>query len=378
MDTNDAPKARLAEHLHELDPFSAALHRDAAPLLGHAMPVSSKKRDSDPKTSMRSAGSGRSRSRSPRAFCTRLPHADNTSTRSRLRAAQLLGRRSWVGASSSSIIGTPKVLPREQNGRAYVRGMAVVVGESGLRLYAPSDVAGGAVTERNPDDPHGFTAWKRRKIGGIVGLDPGLTSIPASLCPTIPTTTPNCWLPATAETSPTNSATGASRPSEENSKKPIRTAHRHRKPRTRPQYRLNRANRKRVQCGRRAHRRAKKMEPARSTRHRPLPRHLPPARRQRTCKLGRRNRIHARGSGQHRRHAADRKRGIARAGRARIRAESVGISDELRAVCPLAVYIPQYGSTRSLNVAAAAAIAQHEWVRQHRTPRGSWALVLVR
>ncbi|WP_406715899.1 TrmH family RNA methyltransferase [Trueperella pyogenes] len=50
--------------------------------------------------------------------------------------------------------------------------------------------------------------------------------------------------------------------------------------------------------------------------------------------------------------------------------ESVGISDELRAVCPLAVYIPQYGSTRSLNVAAAAAIAQHEWVRQHRTPRG--------
>ncbi|MET7073727.1 TrmH family RNA methyltransferase [Trueperella pyogenes] len=49
--------------------------------------------------------------------------------------------------------------------------------------------------------------------------------------------------------------------------------------------------------------------------------------------------------------------------------ESVGISDELRAVCPLAVYIPQYGSTRSLNVAAAAAIAQHEWVRQHRTPQ---------
>ncbi|WP_434700655.1 TrmH family RNA methyltransferase [Trueperella pyogenes] len=49
--------------------------------------------------------------------------------------------------------------------------------------------------------------------------------------------------------------------------------------------------------------------------------------------------------------------------------ESVGISNELRAVCPLAVYIPQYGSTRSLNVAAAAAIAQHEWVRQHRTPQ---------
>lgn len=48
--------------------------------------------------------------------------------------------------------------------------------------------------------------------------------------------------------------------------------------------------------------------------------------------------------------------------------ESTGISEELRAVCTQAVYIPQYGSTRSLNVAAAAAIAQHEWVRQHRPP----------
>ena len=52
--------------------------------------------------------------------------------------------------------------------------------------------------------------------------------------------------------------------------------------------------------------------------------------------------------------------------------ESVGISDELRAVCPRAVYIPQFGSTRSLNVAAAAAIAQHEWVRRHR-PLGAGA-----
>ncbi|WP_126417277.1 TrmH family RNA methyltransferase [Trueperella bialowiezensis] len=46
--------------------------------------------------------------------------------------------------------------------------------------------------------------------------------------------------------------------------------------------------------------------------------------------------------------------------------EANGISPELRSVCPLAVYIEQFGSTRSLNVAAAAAIAQHEWVRQHR------------
>lgn len=37
MDINDAPKARLADHLRELDPLTATLHREAAPLLGHAM-----------------------------------------------------------------------------------------------------------------------------------------------------------------------------------------------------------------------------------------------------------------------------------------------------------------------------------------------------
>ncbi len=47
--------------------------------------------------------------------------------------------------------------------------------------------------------------------------------------------------------------------------------------------------------------------------------------------------------------------------------ESTGISPELQAVCGQAVRIEQYGSTRSLNVAAAAAIAMHWWVAQHRT-----------
>ena len=46
--------------------------------------------------------------------------------------------------------------------------------------------------------------------------------------------------------------------------------------------------------------------------------------------------------------------------------ESTGISQELQAVCEDAVRIEQYGSTRSLNVAAAAAIAMHWWVSQHR------------
>lgn len=46
--------------------------------------------------------------------------------------------------------------------------------------------------------------------------------------------------------------------------------------------------------------------------------------------------------------------------------ESVGISPELLAACDGAMRIEQYGSTRSMNVAAAAAIAMHWWVVQHR------------
>lgn len=41
--------------------------------------------------------------------------------------------------------------------------------------------------------------------------------------------------------------------------------------------------------------------------------------------------------------------------------ESAGISTDLLEVCESAVRIEQYGSTRSLNVAAAAAIAMHWW-----------------
>ena len=45
--------------------------------------------------------------------------------------------------------------------------------------------------------------------------------------------------------------------------------------------------------------------------------------------------------------------------------ESTGISPELLAECEQAVYIPQAGSTRSMNVAAAGAIAMHWWVATH-------------
>jgi tRNA G18 (ribose-2'-O)-methylase SpoU len=45
--------------------------------------------------------------------------------------------------------------------------------------------------------------------------------------------------------------------------------------------------------------------------------------------------------------------------------ESVGLSDAIRAVAVDTLAIAQYGSTRSINAAAAAAIAMHTWVRQY-------------
>ena len=45
--------------------------------------------------------------------------------------------------------------------------------------------------------------------------------------------------------------------------------------------------------------------------------------------------------------------------------ESVGLSDAVREVAVATLAIGQYGSTRSINAGAAAAIAMHAWVRQH-------------
>lgn len=45
--------------------------------------------------------------------------------------------------------------------------------------------------------------------------------------------------------------------------------------------------------------------------------------------------------------------------------EGPGVSEELLEAADLVVGITQFGSTRSINVAAAAAIAMHSWVLQH-------------
>jgi tRNA G18 (ribose-2'-O)-methylase SpoU len=45
--------------------------------------------------------------------------------------------------------------------------------------------------------------------------------------------------------------------------------------------------------------------------------------------------------------------------------EGPGLTAEMRAACSVVLHIEQFGSTRSLNAGAAAAIAMHAWVRRH-------------
>ncbi len=50
--------------------------------------------------------------------------------------------------------------------------------------------------------------------------------------------------------------------------------------------------------------------------------------------------------------------------------EGPGLSDAARAASVATVSIAQYGSTRSINAGAAAAIAMHAWIRQHAEAPG--------
>jgi tRNA G18 (ribose-2'-O)-methylase SpoU len=48
--------------------------------------------------------------------------------------------------------------------------------------------------------------------------------------------------------------------------------------------------------------------------------------------------------------------------------EGPGLSEAARRACVATYSIAQYGSTRSINAGAAAAIAMHTWIRQHAGP----------
>jgi tRNA G18 (ribose-2'-O)-methylase SpoU len=51
--------------------------------------------------------------------------------------------------------------------------------------------------------------------------------------------------------------------------------------------------------------------------------------------------------------------------------EGPGLSDEARTLAAAVLHIRQFGSTRSINAAAASAVAMHEWVRRHATTEGT-------
>ena len=53
--------------------------------------------------------------------------------------------------------------------------------------------------------------------------------------------------------------------------------------------------------------------------------------------------------------------------------EGSGLSAEMQRACSVVLHVEQFGSTRSINAGAAAAIAMHAWVRRHvfgQVPRG--------
>ena len=51
--------------------------------------------------------------------------------------------------------------------------------------------------------------------------------------------------------------------------------------------------------------------------------------------------------------------------------EGPGLSAEARSLCTAVMAIRQFGSTRSINAAAASAVAMHEWIRRHAVPAES-------
>ena len=52
--------------------------------------------------------------------------------------------------------------------------------------------------------------------------------------------------------------------------------------------------------------------------------------------------------------------------------EGTGLSEGARGVCDGTFSIAQFGSTRSINASAAAAIAMHAWIRQHADLGAAW------
>ena len=149
---------------------------------------------------------------------------------------------------------------------------------------------------------------------------------------------------------------------------PARLPRRDRELAARLQHRHGRPHRQRVPRRRGAHRRQPPVEPPRRDGHRPLPARAPPRRPSTDLVAwapGRgaaaaRHRQPARARCRSRRYDAAAARACLLFGQ-----EGPGLSEPARAACDGRLSIAQFGSTRSINAGAAAAIAMHAWVRQH-------------
>jgi tRNA G18 (ribose-2'-O)-methylase SpoU len=58
--------------------------------------------------------------------------------------------------------------------------------------------------------------------------------------------------------------------------------------------------------------------------------------------------------------------------------EGPGLSERARALSIDVLAIRQFGSTRSINAAAASAVAMHEWIRRHAAAPAAGAVVAPR
>ena len=142
------------------------------------------------------------------------------------------------------------------------------------------------------------------------------------------------------------------------------------------QHRHDRPLRERVPGPRGAHRRQPAVEPAGRDGHRPLPARRPPRGRALAGGVPARPRRRAGRPVGHRQPArltAPRDHRGAAPGVLPVRPGGPGAVRPAREACDATFSIAQFGSTRSINASAAAAIAMHAWVRAHADLSGDGA-----
>ncbi|QOR47981.1 hypothetical protein INS90_01355 [Trueperella pecoris] len=145
METNDAPKAALAAHIVALGGpahlMAAALHRDAAPLLGHAMLDLLEEAGLGPDDVDAVGGEGplalAIATAILHAAASRGQHLDAFSKIDKLAGPPVAGRRVIVVGTDGNQASCVSTL---EAAGARVEGVAVVVGDTPLSLFRTGDL----------------------------------------------------------------------------------------------------------------------------------------------------------------------------------------------------------------------------------------------